>query len=228
MRILAILFILVGGVVYSQEKGLKVTYERNTRLPPAGNFDTHLYVVGGKSQYVYHQKEGKYTTKEDFILTLPYFEYINNYDFNTKKVEENRMMKEGGKLYAEWNNDIKWEITDEEKVINGYKVKKAITKSFEIEEGEDYYLGNAVAWFAPDIPYSTGPARYYGLPGLILELTYTKSRSGYKVKNIEEITSSDYQFIPLDKENKVDEKEDLIYFFHKNPKKVKQILKKKK
>lgn len=230
MKIFKAIFIFVGFLTFSQnkEEGLKVTYEYNTALPPTGNFDTHLYIVNGKSQYVHHQKDGVHTTEKGFQITLPHFQYINNYNFNSKKIEENRILREGVKLYAEWENNIKWEITNEEKIINGYKVRKAVTKSFEIEEDNEYYYGNAIAWFTEDIPYSTGPGRYYGLPGLILELHYTNTRNAYKVKSIEKINLSNDNFKELDTQNKVDDKEDVIYFFHKNPSKIKKILKNKK
>ena len=39
------------------------------------------------------------------------------------------------------------------------------------------------AWFAPSLPYSFGPKNYYGLPGLILELT--EGSTTYIVTKIE-------------------------------------------
>lgn len=231
MKIFKAIFIFIGFLAFSQnkEEGLKVTYEYSTGFRPVGNFDTHLYIADGKSQYVHHQKNAVFTTEKGYRVTFPHFLYINNYNFNSKKVEENRILKEGVTLYAEWENNIKWEITNEEKVIDGYKARKAVAKSFEIDEDDDeYYYGNAIAWFTEDVPYSTGPGRYYGLPGLILELHYANSKNAYKVKSIEKINLSNDDFKELDKQNKVDDKEDVIYFFHKNPSKIKKILKNKK
>lgn len=54
-----------------------------------------------------------------------------------------------------------WTITDEKKEIMGHEVIKA-TSETETE--------STVAWFAPEIEISNGPANYWGLPGLILSV----------------------------------------------------------
>jgi GLPGLI family protein len=59
-----------------------------------------------------------------------------------------------------WN----WEITDETKIIEGFKCKKAISNWHNFE---------SIAWFAEDINTSIGPDKYDGLPGLILNV-YTQ------------------------------------------------------
>jgi len=65
-------------------------------------------------------------------------------------------------------NDFQWEITNEEKQIQNLKVYKAIGKTRDNIKIE--------AWFTREIPVSTGPENFMGLPGLILELQvlYTK------------------------------------------------------
>lgn len=111
-----------------------------------------------------------------------------------------------------------WEITDEEKMIGEHRVRKATTDSFEFEKGDKWHKGKAIAWFTTDVPIPTGPRRYYGLPGLILELTYDDSKDFFTFKSLEYLSPSEFQFTELNKE-----KEDVIYFFHKNPKKIKEI-----
>lgn len=54
-----------------------------------------------------------------------------------------------------------WKLTGEQKRIGEYVCQKATTEI-------DSQL--VVAWFTPQIPVSTGPDGYGGLPGLILEL----------------------------------------------------------
>lgn len=58
-----------------------------------------------------------------------------------------------------------WNITTDEKTIGLYKVKKATAKI----NGED-----VTAWYTTDLPIQDGPKDYYGLPGLIIELTAEK------------------------------------------------------
>lgn len=56
--------------------------------------------------------------------------------------------------------DIKWELTNEERVIDGLNCIKAITK-------ENSYPMLTV-WFTKDFPVSNGPSIYQGLPGLVV------------------------------------------------------------
>ena len=53
----------------------------------------------------------------------------------------------------------KWKITKKSDTILGYPVIKAVD-------------GETMVWFTPDIPVPFGPARYGGLPGLILKFQY--------------------------------------------------------
>lgn len=68
-------------------------------------------------------------------------------------------------------DNYKWVITDEMKIINGYKCYKATTTFEDIynpRKGTKNTFSPFV-WFAPDIPCSFGPKGLDGLPGLVLE-----------------------------------------------------------
>ncbi len=54
-----------------------------------------------------------------------------------------------------------WKLTGEQKNLEGYICQKA---TCQVDED------NIVAWFTPQIPISSGPDGYGGLPGLILEI----------------------------------------------------------
>jgi len=56
-------------------------------------------------------------------------------------------------------SDILWDITDETKTIMGLKCQKAVSKN------KTFLI---TAWFTKEIPVSSGPSNYSGLPGLIL------------------------------------------------------------
>lgn len=56
---------------------------------------------------------------------------------------------------------MNWTISDETKIIQGYKLQKATT----IFGGRNW-----TAWFSKDIPFNEGPFKFRGLPGLIFEM----------------------------------------------------------
>ena len=225
-KLFIILNILFLSLTYAQEtdKLLKVTYVRRALFMPEGDFDTFLYVDGTRSQFVFQQKETTIKDDQGFGLKLNFLKYINDYDSKNQIVEENRELKDGTILYATWKNDIVWEITEEESQMEGYKVRKAMTDSFDLSKEDPNYNGKATAWFTTDIPVQAGPGRYFGLPGLIVDLSFDTTRKGYTLKKVEYIPKDKYHFVPLDKENLV-EKEDVVYYFHKNPKMIKEIQK---
>ena len=60
---------------------------------------------------------------------------------------------------------------DAEAVVAKAAVVKAVVAEAEIEEIEKEDMVEVVAWYSPMIPVSQGPTEYWGLPGLILELS---------------------------------------------------------
>ncbi|MBG6063489.1 GLPGLI family protein [Flavobacterium sp. CG_9.1] len=65
-----------------------------------------------------------------------------------------------------------WEITSETKNILGYTCQKAILRF----RGRDYTV-----YFTTDIPYSDGPWKFSGLPGMILEATSDDEAAAYSM-----------------------------------------------
>lgn len=58
--------------------------------------------------------------------------------------------------------DYQWKLSEETKTVGNYVCKKATAV---------YNDKEITAWYAPSIPINDGPDEYYGLPGLIIELT---------------------------------------------------------
>ena len=54
-------------------------------------------------------------------------------------------------------------------MVSDVNVAVAVVKKEEVEEKEE--MVEVVAWYSPMIPVSQGPTEYWGLPGLILELS---------------------------------------------------------
>ncbi|ANI87899.1 hypothetical protein A9P82_00310 [Arachidicoccus ginsenosidimutans] len=76
---------------------------------------------------------------------------------------------------------IDWKILDSTKNIQGNLCQKAIGES----HGRTY-----TAWFCSDIPYSFGPRKLNGLPGLILEAYDEKHEVIYTFERLQNIANS--------------------------------------
>lgn len=73
-------------------------------------------------------------------------------------------------LITSSTEDLKWEITNEEKKINQYLCYKAMAtvKARSLTKGD--HFKKIEAWFCPEIALNLGPNNFGGLPGLIFEL----------------------------------------------------------
>ncbi|ANI87897.1 hypothetical protein A9P82_00300 [Arachidicoccus ginsenosidimutans] len=88
-------------------------------------------------------------------------------------------------LIKDTDEKINWEILDSTKNIKGNLCQKATGES----HGRTY-----TAWFCSDLPYSFGPRRLHGLPGLILEAYDEKREIVYTLDHIEKATSGQVGF----------------------------------
>lgn len=86
---------------------------------------------------------------------ISYYDNISKYNFTYDELIENN-----------------WILHSDKKVINNFTCQKATIKKY----GREF-----VAWFTKDIPINDGPYKFYGLPGLILELYDTKNMYHFKL-----------------------------------------------
>nr|WP_297782846.1 GLPGLI family protein [uncultured Allomuricauda sp.] len=85
---------------------------------------------------------------------------------------------DNGPFLLTLDEDVKWEISKEKKLIGNYNAIKATTTR---QMGS--FVEKIEAWFTPALPYSSGPIGYNGLPGVILELK--RDKVFYKFKELE-------------------------------------------
>lgn len=90
-----------------------------------------------------------------------------------------------------------WKITNNTKNIEGYLAYQATTKV----DDEDIE-----AWFTYEVPVSTGPSSYWGLPGLILEITESSVKR-ISLKELSNILPQPDQVAPPSKGKKLSSKE---------------------
>lgn len=80
-----------------------------------------------------------------------------------------------GTLVENKNDTIKWEVSADSKKIANYLCYKAVKNIPFVSRRGGLKIREVLAWFAPSLPYNYGPKNFYGLPGLILELTDNKT-----------------------------------------------------
>ena len=94
-----------------------------------------------------------------------YYDFINDYTLSESE----------GVIVKDVVKAIKWEITSESKIVSGILCYKALSEIEYLARDNKPKFKKIVAWFAPSLPYSFGPKNFYGLPGLILELTENRT-----------------------------------------------------
>lgn len=72
--------------------------------------------------------------------------------------------------------EFNWKLVAGQKMIREYNCKKATV---------DYEGRQWIAWYADEIPLSAGPYKFYGLPGLILEISDSESLFNFSVESME-------------------------------------------
>ena len=81
-------------------------------------------------------------------------------------------------LIDEANQKINWKIAKDTITISGIKCRKATT----------YFKGrNWIAWFAPELPFQSGPWKLNGLPGLIIQANDDKNEVIFEFAGIDNL-----------------------------------------
>lgn len=77
--------------------------------------------------------------------------------------------------FEEELNLFEWEITGDTNTICGYRCQKAACE----------FGGRSwIAWFSPDLPYSDGPYKFNGLPGLIVKVYDTRNHYDFEMQSV--------------------------------------------
>lgn len=229
LSICSLFFYRVEKVVENQPKteGV-VTYEYQGF--GASQIDCYLYFNNDRARYKRHQEKNEITSDNGYLYEYPqdykdwYYQKDSLYLFTDKEGYPN--------FFANWEKEpMKWEITDETQIIQGYKVTKAITTSlyYAIEQPgvSKTDFGKAVAWFTTEVPINYGPDGYYGLPGLIVKLEYTGLEGSLTttLKNIEYKKIEDWQ-LPSTKDKLQVDKDQAYNYWNYGKKWFKQQAKK--
>jgi len=140
--------------------------------------------------YLYFNKENSYYTSlnaendtKDMSDGLGGTYYPAKYNYKTKMLQHNT---EFDKKYVVNHSNIPvWTITNETKEIGGYNCIKA----YGVLSGlvDSSRSSTVEAWFAPELPYSIGPYKSVGLPGLVVYSIY----KNYMIFKLEKVIFND-------------------------------------
>lgn len=202
--IVILIFILMSEVLNAQQ--YKITYEETVnnseqlaqiadpilREQIAKKIQTSklytLYYKNGRSNY---KAEEVITQNSDKINVEAEVPQSNVKIINMgkgagvlyKDIDKQNFSQEGDILGKEFliNDTLpnyNWEITSETKIIGDFVCTKA----------KGTYDGQVVvAWYTASIPMKDGPSLYWGLPGLIVELSSGKKQ--YKALSVNEVSN---------------------------------------
>ena len=92
----------------------------------------------------------------------------SKYYSNSKEIDYFKQIEVGESLRVEMPV-LEWSITQETKMIGNYQCFKAVARQ---KVRDDKPTRMVEAWFTPMIPVNFGPKEYFGLPGLILEISH--------------------------------------------------------
>ena len=129
-----------------------------------------------------------------FNMVMP--NELSYYNLETKQRVDQRELFDREFIVEDSIRSLSWKLSDETKTILGHPVRKATTQRIgtrmmtsmqngEMKRQEITDTTQIIAWFATDIPVSSGPQEFQGqLPGLILEMDMNKGRNVYTAVEI--------------------------------------------
>jgi GLPGLI family protein len=191
-----LLFLFFNITIYSQStkksKVIAVTYNlnfyneninENEKILSAETKNQINYVTNSIKKNEYGLYILEKVSVFNIIDKIDQSEEINKFSIITKALN-------GGKYYCDFNNnekiyiiddgekfnitkfinEYKWNLTNESKIINGYKCFKATSHKEEFSKLRKKTLSvSPIVWYAPELPFPFGPSGLDGLPGLVLE-----------------------------------------------------------
>lgn len=167
-------------------------YEVNYKKDSADKFITkdyyHLDIAEGKSNFYNRdyfimdsiQTSGGDLSPASFGGMPPKMSNVVKHDLKTNKFRELELMEyEVFDISSETQQ--KWNLKNETKVFQNMTLQKAET---------NWGGRKWTAWFAKSIPFNSGPHKFYGLPGLIVELKDDRDNFHYLLIKSENYTDT--------------------------------------
>lgn len=192
-----IFFYFITHITYAQninyDVEIEYTISFNTERPTTQKGILYLDSSRKKSMFIYGKNtESSIKQSEDENTEYDLFyagkKKVFYQDFN-KDTLISRINLFSEQFIVEENiPQLKWEIHDEEKMLDKYLLKKATL----------YFRGrNYIAWFSEEYPLPYGPWKFSGLPGLIMEIYDTTKRYHWQVNSIKQTEETALDLQPV-------------------------------
>ena len=176
LSFLVVLCFLSAGTILNAQKQLTVIYE-GTNNNDGVNISKYLLAINDSVAYTttisHRGKEYKYAIP----LGSGFFSHDTYVNLPANQIlRQSEPYGRGRYLVEDTIKKLAWQDAEGEKLILGYKCKKAAAQD-----------GNLVwvAWYSPELSFTTGPNGIGGLSGLVLELSNINSHYTYKAIKIE-------------------------------------------
>ncbi len=180
MKKIIFIFVLFSITITNSQNKVKLRVVYNTKLGPSENYSSQnekTFALQMKKYIEDVEYKLEISGKTSIFQTIKKMPLGNQFSNPIQKTKDKTVFYVDSIVFIEEinafdeyyliienSNQINWILTNEIKIIHGYKCYKAsYTKS-----GTNPV--NVVAWYAPKLPYQFGPNGYNGLPGLILKV----------------------------------------------------------
>lgn len=163
MKILSIVMLFISTVLTAQtnrfiyelkfkENRISDDYKKAYMVldinPDETKYYDHSFLVKDSINKLYHQQNTNWTSQIPIVRKKNSNTNLNYVDI--------------GNLYAYETTDVlNWKLSPETKKIDQFDVQKATV---------DFGGRKWTAWFTKDLPFSEGPYKFQGLPGMVLHL----------------------------------------------------------
>lgn len=170
-----------GKVTYSETRKMELNFEGHdneqikSMMPKSMESNNELLFTETASLYQPLQKEDSEDDLSELNMQegganiqikMATPETIVYRDVNNEEMIESRDFM-GKKFLITGEEPKKWKLTAEQSTVQNYTCVKAILQDTS---------NNVVAWFTPQIPISTGPGEFAGLPGMVLKVEEDEGR----------------------------------------------------
>jgi GLPGLI family protein len=151
----------------------KIRYELSEDQKGQARALTRVSNNGRPQMVKIDRSAGEWLTKTNYLMFA-----------NEKKMIIKESILGMGYLITESLPELKWKITKDTLTLSGVACQKATTTF----EGKNW-----IAWFAPSLPFSSGPWQLQGLPGLILTAYDENKATQFQFAGFEKANEGDFK-----------------------------------